>query len=76
MIALAPKRRLRSFLQKPVGPLVEGEPFAAQQNRQASLVACIEPIPQESFRLLAIRCGRRFAYHFSFLVLVADLPDI
>jgi hypothetical protein len=57
-------------------PTVERESFAAQQNRQASLVPCIEPIPQESFRLLAICCGRLFAYHFSFLVLVADLPGI
>jgi hypothetical protein len=33
MIAVAPKRRLGTPLQKPIGPLIEGELFALQNCR-------------------------------------------
>jgi hypothetical protein len=76
MVAGTPKRRLRASLQKPVGPLVERELLAVQENRQAPLVSRIEAIAKEPLRPLPIRGSRRLAYHFSFLVLVADLPNL
>jgi hypothetical protein len=76
VIAFAPEWRFGTPLDKPVGPVIESEPFAGKDRRQIPVVPRIEAVPKEPLRLAAIRGTSRFPYDFSFLVLVADLPKL
>jgi hypothetical protein len=70
------KRRLGAPLEKPVGPLVEGELLASEHGRQPSVVAGIQPVPDETLCLRLIGCAGRFSSDLSFLVSIPGVPDL
>jgi hypothetical protein len=74
MIALAPKRRLGTAVQKPLGPLIECELFAVQNSRETAFVARRQAISQEALGFVVIGRARRLSLYFSFLVPIPDLP--
>jgi len=55
MIAVAPKRRLGTPPQEPIGPLIEGELLALQNCRQATGVARGQAVAQEANGFVPIR---------------------